>query len=178
MEQEGILLAKFKDYAERGSLLTPSHITQLVTALAGHSVGRNWTSTFLQRHKNRFSLKFYRVQAVARLNADTPSNMPAFYSFVCLIQRDWSRTDRVFRSKTSPTPGLYTPSNVYNMDECAFNLSSDRKTRRVAPFILPSKSKLLLPPARISRLSLPFPPLTQTFCRMSSIPANPSWRNG
>ncbi len=95
IEQEGVLLGEINAYAERGTLLTPSHITQLATALAGHPLGQNWTSTFLKRHKERVSSKFYRVQEVARLNADTPSNRQAFYSLVCLIQRDWSRTDRV-----------------------------------------------------------------------------------
>ena len=34
------------------------------------------------------------------------------------------------QAKNALDTGLHTPSNIYNMDECAFNLSSDRKTLR------------------------------------------------
>ena len=93
VEQERVLLDKINDYAERGTLLSPAHITQLATALAGHTLGKNWTGTFLLRHKDSVNSKFYRVQEVSRLNADTPENRQAFYSLVCLIQLVLSRTD-------------------------------------------------------------------------------------
>ncbi len=41
IEQEGVLLVKINEYAERGTLLTPSLITQFATALAGHPLGQN-----------------------------------------------------------------------------------------------------------------------------------------
>ena len=88
--EEDVLLAKIEAYASRGTLLSPQHIKDLAAILASHSMGRNWTSTFLQRHKDRLSLRFYRIQEVARLNADTPETRRAFYSLVSLFQ-PWRR---------------------------------------------------------------------------------------
>ena len=76
--QEDALLDKINAYAKRGTLLTPGNITQLAKALCNHDLGRNWTTTFLRRHRDRVSSRFYRVQELARLKSDTPSNRAAF----------------------------------------------------------------------------------------------------
>ena len=80
--QEDILLDKVNAYADRGTLLTPGNIHQLAQALCGHELGRNWTTTFLRRHHDQVSSRFYRVQELARLKADTPSNRAAFLDLV------------------------------------------------------------------------------------------------
>ena len=80
--QEDALLDKINAYAKRGTLLTPGNITQLAKALCNHDLGRNWTTTFLRRHRDRVSSRFYRVQELARLRSDTPSNRAAFLSLV------------------------------------------------------------------------------------------------
>ena len=84
--QERVLLDKINAYADRGTLLTPRHIHTLAEALSERPLGRNWTSTFLRRHKDEVCSKFYRVQEVARLKADTPPNRQAFYSLVNRFQ--------------------------------------------------------------------------------------------
>ena len=85
--QEDVLIDSINTYAERGTLLTPKHVQQLAIRLYGHDIGVNWTSTFLRRHKDRVSSRFYRVQELARLKADTPSNRRAFLTLVSLLGR-------------------------------------------------------------------------------------------
>ena len=41
VEQEHVLLDKINEYAERGTLLAPSHVRQLATALAGRTLSKN-----------------------------------------------------------------------------------------------------------------------------------------
>ena len=81
--EEEALLNKITAYADRGTLLTPKNITTMATGLCGHAIGVNWTSTFLHRHKDKISSRFYRVQEIARLRADTPENRGAFLTLVC-----------------------------------------------------------------------------------------------
>ena len=80
--QEDALIDKINSYADRGTLLTPAHISDLAKALCDHEMGVNWTTRFLSRHKSRVSSKFYRIQEVARLKADTFENRQAFYALV------------------------------------------------------------------------------------------------
>jgi hypothetical protein len=80
--QEEALITKINEYADRGTLLTPRHISELAQALCGHAIGKNWTSTFIRRHKDVLSSRFYRNQEVARLKADTAENRQAFYALV------------------------------------------------------------------------------------------------
>lgn len=80
--QEDALLDKINAYAMWGTLLTPHDVTELAHALCGHTLGRNWTSTFLTPYSDKVSSKFYRIQELARLKADTPSNRQAFYQLV------------------------------------------------------------------------------------------------
>ena len=84
--QEDALIDKINAYAERGTLLTPRHITQLAQALSERDLGRNWTTTFLHRHKDRVSSRFYRHQDLARIKADTPANRAAFLGLVGCLQ--------------------------------------------------------------------------------------------
>ena len=58
--QEEVLIAKVEAYVERGTLLTPPQITELATAPCGHTMGRNWTSTFLRRHRDQLLLRFHK----------------------------------------------------------------------------------------------------------------------
>ena len=67
--------------------------------------------------------------------------------------------------KETLNTGLYTAGNIYNMDECAFNLCASRKTRRVAPRTTPIKAQASLPAdthitlvATISTGDSPVPP--------------------
>ena len=73
------------------------------------------------------SLQFYRVQEVARLNADTPSNRQAFYTLVgpfsALLLAHGTCADGQ-QLKFVLDTGLYAPENIYNMDEAFFELSS------------------------------------------------------
>jgi len=80
--QEGALLDKINAYANRGTLLAPRHITQLAEALCEHPVGCNWTTTFLKRHSDRITSKYWRIQELARLKADTPDTRRTFYTTV------------------------------------------------------------------------------------------------
>ncbi len=80
--QETALLDKINAYAERGTLLTPQNISHLARALCEHDLGKSWTSTFLRRHKDQVSSRFYRVQELARLKANTPSNRAAFFDLI------------------------------------------------------------------------------------------------
>ena len=85
--QEGILIDTINNYAERGTLLTPKHIHQLAKCICGEDIGQNWTSTFLWRHKDEVSTRFYRVQELARLKANTPEMCGAFLTLVSLPER-------------------------------------------------------------------------------------------
>ena len=80
--QEDVLVDKILAYAKRGTLLTPRHITELAQSLCGHQIGKNWTTKFIQRHSNKLSSRFYRVQDAARIKADTPETREAFLSLV------------------------------------------------------------------------------------------------
>ena len=85
--QEDALIGSINAYANRGTLLTPKHVQQLATSLCGHDLGVNWTSTFLRRHKDQVSSRFYKVQELARLKADTPETRKAFLTLVSLSNR-------------------------------------------------------------------------------------------
>ena len=43
-------------------------------------------TTFLWRHKDQVSLRFYRVEELARLKANTPENRQAFLTLVSLSE--------------------------------------------------------------------------------------------
>ena len=94
IHHERVLLDKINAYATRGTLLTPGHIGTLAETLSERHLGRNWTSTFLKRHKDEVSSKFYKVQEVARLKADTPTNRQAFYSLVIEFELNWVMADQ------------------------------------------------------------------------------------
>jgi len=68
------LLDKINAYADRRTLLAPRHITQLAEALCEHPTGCNWTTTFLKRLSDRIASKYWRVQELARLKADTTTS--------------------------------------------------------------------------------------------------------
>ncbi|EIW71701.1 hypothetical protein TREMEDRAFT_28153 [Tremella mesenterica DSM 1558] len=147
--QEEALIAKINEYAARGTLLTPKHVGVFAQALCDHQLGVNWTTTFLRRHKDQVASKFYRVQEVARLRADTPENRIAFLTL----------------AKETFDAGQYHPENVYNVDEVGFDLAGGRRTRRVAPRDAPIKSQAALPTdthisviATISTSDAPVPP--------------------
>ena len=93
IKQEDTLITKINAYAERGTLLTPWHVTQLANALSERPVGVNWTSTFLRRHHDQVSLCFYQIQELARLKADTPSNRQAFYALVSHFPALWGHQE-------------------------------------------------------------------------------------
>ena len=80
--QEHGLIQEINTYADRGTLLTPAHIKSLAEKLCGHPVGVNWPSTFISRHKQEISSRFYRVQEASRIQADTPAHRLAFYKLV------------------------------------------------------------------------------------------------
>ncbi|EIW70990.1 hypothetical protein TREMEDRAFT_26974 [Tremella mesenterica DSM 1558] len=120
--QETALLDKINSYAARGTLLTPRHIKQLAQILCGHSVGINWTSTFLRRHRDKVSSKYYRIQELSRLKADIPENRQAFYALV----------------KEVLDTGMYASHDIYNDDETGFELTAKHRQRRVAPVDIPS----------------------------------------
>ncbi len=80
--QEDALIEKTNSCANRGTLLTPAHISNLAKALCDHEMGVHWTTRFLSRHKSRVSSKFYRIQEAARLKADNLENRQAFYALV------------------------------------------------------------------------------------------------
>ena len=82
VNQEEVLVKQILSYAERGTLLTPRHITELTELLSGHHIGKNWTGKFLERHRDVLTTRFYRVQDAARIKADTPKNREAFLSLV------------------------------------------------------------------------------------------------
>ena len=85
--QEDALAGSINSYANRGTLLTPEHVQQLATRLCGNNLGRNWTSTFLRRHKHQVLLHFYKIQELARLKADTPEMRKVFLTLVSLSSR-------------------------------------------------------------------------------------------
>lgn len=80
--QEQVLVDRINAYADCGTLLAPSHVKELAERLAEHRVNRNWTSSFFKRHKNDISPRYYKIQGLARVKADTPSNRQAFYGLV------------------------------------------------------------------------------------------------
>jgi hypothetical protein len=82
IEQENALVSRINAYAQRGTLLQPMHITQLAELMCGRAVGRNWTSTFLKRHKDSVTSKYFERQEMARLKADIPETRQAFYKIV------------------------------------------------------------------------------------------------
>ena len=94
VEQEDAIIDKINAYAERGTLLTPQHINELAAALCESPLGRNWTSTFLRRHADKVSSRFYRIQELARLSADTPENRQAFYALVSHFTAKCYRPER------------------------------------------------------------------------------------
>ena len=85
--QEDTLIGSINAYADRGTLLTPKHVQQLAIRLCNHKLGRNWTSSFLHRHKDRVSSRFYKIQELARLKADTPETRKVFLTLVSLSGR-------------------------------------------------------------------------------------------
>ena len=85
--QEQVLVDKINAYADRGTLLSPRHVKELAQTLSGHTVGVNWTSTFLRRHKQDISSRYYRVQEIARIKADTPENRQAFYKLASTLSQ-------------------------------------------------------------------------------------------
>ncbi len=63
-------LTKINAYADRGTPLTPQHVSELASPLSDRPLGRNWTTTFLRRHADRVCSRYYRVQEVSRPRAE------------------------------------------------------------------------------------------------------------
>jgi len=57
MEQEDALLNKINAYAARGG-----YVTQLAQTLSDEPLGRNWTTSFIRRHKDVISSQFLQTQ--------------------------------------------------------------------------------------------------------------------
>ena len=85
--QEDVLVDTINSFCDRGTLMTPKHIHQLAQRLCKQKIGINGTTTFLRRHKDRLSSRFYRVQELARLKANTPETRRAFLTLVSLSSR-------------------------------------------------------------------------------------------
>ncbi|RXK41547.1 hypothetical protein M231_01046 [Tremella mesenterica] len=85
--QEEALIANINEYAARGTLLTPKHVGVFAQALCDHRLG--------------VASKFYCVQEVARLRADTPENRIAFLTL----------------AKETFDAGQYHPENVVGLRE-------------------------------------------------------------
>ena len=131
-DQEDALISEINAYADRGTLLTPQLIAELAHSLGDVRLGRNWTSSFLNRHKDKVSSRFYRVQDLARIKADTPETRAAFLTLVSSFMLRIHIHDDL-QVKEALDTGLYLSSNIYNMDETGFELSTARRTRRVGP---------------------------------------------
>ncbi|ADV20611.1 Hypothetical protein CGB_B8130W [Cryptococcus gattii WM276] len=148
--QEEELVKKINEYAERGTLLTPRHVVEFAEAIYGGKLGINWGSRFIQRHHDTIHSRFSSYSELGRLQADTPETRRAFYHLV----------KEVYDS------GLYAPHLIFNMDETAFELSSSRRVRRVAPRTHPRNGQAVPPSnehitsvACIGIDSAPVPPL-------------------
>jgi hypothetical protein len=80
--QEAALVSKINPYATRGTLLTPRHIKTSVETLCGETIGKNWVGDFIKRQKGTLSSKYYKVQELARVKANTSENRQSFYALV------------------------------------------------------------------------------------------------
>jgi len=80
--QEGVLLDKINEGAARGTLLTPRQLHEIAQRITGQRPGKNWGSEFIARHKQKIVAKYFTIQEVARINADTPETRRAFYDLV------------------------------------------------------------------------------------------------
>ncbi|WVQ70356.1 uncharacterized protein L199_008583 [Kwoniella botswanensis] len=149
VQQEVALIDKINSYSQRGTHLTPQHIRQLAVAISEEKIGRNWASSFLRRHKEDLSSKYFKIQEASRMKSDTGANRKAFYTLVKAAYDDYH----------------YLSSNIFNMDEAPFNMSTDRKVKRVAPKYKPTTSQAALANdchitvvATISTSDAPVPP--------------------
>ncbi|AFR98864.1 hypothetical protein CNAG_05436 [Cryptococcus neoformans var. grubii H99] len=148
--QEEELVKRINEYAERGTLLTPRHVVELAEAVYDGKLGVNWGSWFIQRHCDTIHSRFFSYQELGHLHADIPETRRAFYHLV----------------KDVYDTGLYAPHLIFNMDEVAFELSSSRRVRRVAPRTHPKNGQAVPPSnehitsvACIGIDSAPVPPL-------------------
>ena len=86
VHEEKVLVAKINSYADRGTLLRPKHIKELAKRISQREFHDNWTSEFLRRHQTDLSSRFFHIQELARIEADTPSNREAFFTLVSTIR--------------------------------------------------------------------------------------------
>ncbi|WVW81830.1 hypothetical protein I302_103827 [Kwoniella bestiolae CBS 10118] len=149
LQQEAALVGTINEFARRGTFLAPRHMRELANRFTDEPVGKNWPSTFIRRHNDDISSKFFRFQEIARLEADTPSNRAAFHGLVKSVYDDH----------------FHPSHNLYNMDETGFTLSNEFNERGVTPKHTTSKSKGTLPKdthitvvAAISTSDSPVPP--------------------
>ena len=136
IEQERVLVNQISLYASCGTLLTPGHVHELAEALAEQRLGVNWVDRFVQRHRDIIHPNFFAYQEAVRLKADTPETRRAFYSLV----HDLMELQADLQMKSVYNTHLYPPSCIYNMDETVFSIGSSRKSRKVAPWSIPSKA--------------------------------------
>ncbi|AFR92512.1 hypothetical protein CNAG_00376 [Cryptococcus neoformans var. grubii H99] len=115
--QEEELVNKINGCAERSTLLTPRHAVEFAEAVYGGEMGVKLGSRFVQRPRNTIHSRFFSYKELGRLQADIPEIRRAFYYLV----------------KDVYDIGLKAPHLIFSMDRAAFELSSSRRMRRVAP---------------------------------------------
>ena len=106
--QEDFFINISNSFCDQGTLMTHKHIHQFAQPLYKHDLGVNWTTTFLWRLKDRLSLRFYRVQELARLKTNANKHLQSRPES-CKRFADAIKVVKVLDS------GLYTSCNVYEM---------------------------------------------------------------
>jgi len=154
--EEGLLLEKINEGAMRGTLLTPRHIQELAERLGGRRAGKNWPTTFLQRHKDKINAKYFTIQEIARINADTTMTRRAFWELVSGLSRielilrqetHWEVDNTFLATSTTWTrlasrslrPMLFEPSHL---EELQSRHKLPCQTTCTSPLYLPLASKM------------------------------------
>lgn len=180
---EAALIDKINQYSDRGTLLTLCHIRELAEAVCNEKLGVNWVSSFISRHSQEISSRFWAYQELGRLKASIIETKTAFYNLVSFLDALLLKLTRL-QVKGVYDTGLYPPSCIYNLDEAGFEPASSARCVRSVDPTLPSQRRLPDPPQINISLSLlalvrpthPSPPLSCILALLFKTVGPQSWK--
>ncbi|TYJ58156.1 hypothetical protein B9479_001252 [Cryptococcus floricola] len=83
--QEMQLVDKINMFAGRGTLLSTQNVKEYAETICGHSLGRNWVSTFVTRHRRTLVSRYWKYQDKGRFDAASIESLESFFKLLELL---------------------------------------------------------------------------------------------
>lgn len=113
--QERALVQLINRLTDRNMPPTTAIVKNLAEEIRGCAIGKNWTASFVKRHKDELKSLYLKSIDNKRVKSEYPPSYELFYQLLQEAIEDY----------------LITPDNIWNVDEKGFLIGIASKVRRI-----------------------------------------------